>query len=105
MNPPSLLPDLVGSIAAIGRSLQEEFDPVRFLHRFAERVRSVLPLDRMTLLSLSDDERTVTVFAEQNFAGDPIAAGYTTENDRRTRYVVADMSIRSVLQGEAMLVD
>ena len=105
MNPPSLLPDLVGSIAAIGRSLQEEFDPLRFLHRFAERVRSVLPVDRMTLMSLSDDERTATVFAEQNFVGEPIAAGYTSENDRRLRYLVADMSIRSVFQGHAMLVD
>jgi hypothetical protein len=60
----SVLPDLVASLAAIGRSMQEEFDPQRFLDEFSAQVQRLIPHDRLVIDLLDEDRRTFTVFTE-----------------------------------------
>ena len=56
----SVFPDLLCSLAAIGRSMQEEFDPKRFLEQFSARVERLIPHDRLVIAHLEDDGRTFT---------------------------------------------
>ncbi|HSB73323.1 MAG TPA: sigma 54-interacting transcriptional regulator [Candidatus Methylomirabilis sp.] len=101
----AMLADLLASLAAIGRSMQEEFDPRRFLDEFSARIGRLIPHDRLVVDLLHEDGRTFTVFAEhappelalhQNY--------YTTSFDPQARYVVAEWVLRTVFAGEAMLV-
>ena len=101
----TLLADLLASLAAIGRSMQEAFDPRRFLGEFSARIGRLIPHDRLVIDLLHEDGRTFTVFAEhappeltlhQNY--------YTTAFDPQARYVVAEWALRTVFAGEAMLV-
>ena len=102
----ALLADLLASLAAISRSMQEEFDPQRFLDQFSDQIRRLIPHDRLVIDLLDEDGRTFTVFAEhatprlrlhQDF--------YTTAFDPQARYVVNEWVMRSVFAGEAMRVD
>ena len=43
----TLLADLLASLAAIGRSMQEAFDPRRFLGEFAARIGRLKPTARL----------------------------------------------------------
>lgn len=105
-NAGSVLADLLCSLAAIGRSMQEEFDPKRFLEQFSARVGRLIPHDRLVIFHLGDDARTFTVFAEHAPHGLVLHEGhYTTAFDPLARYVVAEWTIRPVFSGEAMLVD
>jgi transcriptional regulator with GAF, ATPase, and Fis domain len=98
--------DFLAALEAIGRSMQERFDPRRFLGPFAERIRRLVPHDRLVLDYLEDDGRTFTVFAEHAPVGLMLhERHYTTDFDPRARYVVAEWGIRSVFAGEAMRVD
>jgi len=101
----SVLTDLLCSLAAIGRSMQEEFDPKRFLEQFSACVERLIPHDRLVVFHLGDDGRTFTVFAEHAPRGPVLHEGYyTTAFDPESRYVVAEWTIRPVFSGEAMLV-
>jgi Nif-specific regulatory protein len=101
----SVLADLLCSLAAIGRSMQEEFDPKRFLEQFSACVERLIPHDRLVVFHLGDDGRTFTVFAEHAPRGPVLHEGhYTTAFDPESRYVVAEWTIRPVFSGEAMLV-
>ncbi|HEX7630232.1 MAG TPA: GAF domain-containing protein, partial [Candidatus Methylomirabilis sp.] len=102
----TILADLLASLAAIGRSMQEEFDPQRFLDQFSDQIRRLIPHDRLVIDLLDEDGRTFTVFAEH-------APGtlrlhqdyYTTAFDPHARYVVEEWVLRDVFAGEAMRVD
>jgi transcriptional regulator with GAF, ATPase, and Fis domain len=97
--------DLVASLAAIGRSLREVFDPQRFLNGFSEQIQHLIPHDRIVVDYLDEDGRTFTVFAEHAPAGLAMhEAHYTTTFAPQARYVVAEWVIRAVFAGEAMLV-
>ena len=65
----SPLADLLACVAAFGRSLQEKFDPQRFLADFSARAQRLVPHDRVIISSLEDDGRTFTVFAEHAGSG------------------------------------
>jgi transcriptional regulator with GAF, ATPase, and Fis domain len=97
--------DLLGPLTAIGRSMQEEFDPSSFLDRFSSQIQSLIPHDRLVIDFLDADGRTFTVFAE---AAEPAlrlhAKHYTTDFDPETRYVVDEWVLRHVFGGEAMRV-
>jgi hypothetical protein len=54
----TLLADLLASLGAIGRSMQDRFDPRRFLGPFSERIRHLVPHDRLVIDYLEDDGRT-----------------------------------------------
>lgn len=102
----SVLADLVESLAAIGRSMQEEFDPQRFLGQFSAQIQRPIPHDRLVMDHLDEDGRTFTVFAEHVIRGPVLhAAHYTTAFDPQGRYVVEECTIRRVFAGEPILVN
>jgi transcriptional regulator with GAF, ATPase, and Fis domain len=97
--------DLLASLAALGRSLQETFDPQRFLAEFSERVQPLVPHDRLLIAYLEEGGETFTVFAEHAARGPVMHEGrYTVAFDPGGRYVVDQFSLRPVFAGEALLV-
>jgi Nif-specific regulatory protein len=101
----SVLADLLASLAAIGRSMQEEFDPQRFLNEFSDRIRRLIPHDRLVIDLLDEDGRTFTVFAEHAPPGLTLhEEHYTTAFDPKARYIVSEWVLCTVFAGESMLV-
>jgi Nif-specific regulatory protein len=100
-----LLADLVASLAAMGRSMQQEFDPRRFLQEFSGRIQRLLPHDRLVACVLDEGGRTFRVFAEHVERGPFLhAQHYTTDFAPEARYPVEAFTARSVFAGEPMLV-
>ena len=102
----TLLADLLASLGAIGRSMQDRFDPRRFLGPFSERIQHLIPHDRLVIDYLEDDGRTFTVFAEH--APPELAVHerhYTTDFDPRGRYVITEWGIQPAFAGESLRVD
>jgi transcriptional regulator with GAF, ATPase, and Fis domain len=100
------LADLLASLAALGRSMQEAFDPQRFLAEFSARIQRLIPHDRLVLDYLDDDGSTFTVFAEH--APPELTfheTHYTTTFDPAGRYQVAEWVLQPVFDGETMRVD
>jgi two-component system response regulator HydG len=101
-----MLADLLASLAAIGRSLREEFDPRGFLAEFSDRLQRLIPHDRLVVDYLDENGRTFSVLAEHAAPELLLHADhYTTAFDPGTRYVVAEWVLRTVFAGEAMRVD
>ncbi len=97
--------DLLVSLTAIGRAMEEEFDPRRFLAKFSARLQGLIPHDRLVIDHVDENGRTFTVFAEHAPPGLLLhEEHYTTAFEPQARYVVADWSIRHVFAGEAVLV-
>jgi len=101
----SVLADLVASLAAIGRSMREEFDPQRFLEQFSARIQRLIPHERLVIDHLDEDGRTFTVFAEHAPPGLALHLNYyTTAFAPQARYVATDWTIHPVFAGETFLV-
>jgi transcriptional regulator with GAF, ATPase, and Fis domain len=101
----AVVADLLASLAAIGRSIQEEFDPQRFLGEFSSLLQRVIPHDRLVIDHLGEDGRTFTVFAEHAPPGLVLhEEHYTTRFAPQARYVVAEWGLRHVFAGQSMLV-
>jgi len=97
--------DLLVSLTAIGRAMEEEFDPRRFLEEFSAKLQGLIPHDRLVIDHLDENGRTFTVFAEHAPPGLRLhEEHYTTAFDPHARYVVADWAIRRVFAGEEVLV-
>ncbi len=97
--------DLLVSLAAIGRAIEEEFDPRRFLEKFSARLQGLIAHDRLVIDHLDENGRTFTVFAEHAPPGLLLhEEHYTTAFEPQARYVVADWAIRHVFAGEAALI-
>ncbi len=98
-----MLTDLLASLAAIGRSMQEEFDPRRFLDEFSQRIRGILPHDRLVILNLAEDGKVFSVFSE---TGGPEAwhESYTSSFQPSAKFVVSEWAMRPVFSGEVMVV-
>jgi transcriptional regulator with GAF, ATPase, and Fis domain len=98
-----MLGDLLASLTAIGRSMQEEFDPRRFLDEFSQRLRGILPHDRLVILNLAEDGKVFTVFSE---TGGPEAwhESYTSSFQPSAKFVASEWAIRPVFSGEVMVV-
>ncbi|HWT78933.1 MAG TPA: sigma 54-interacting transcriptional regulator, partial [Candidatus Methylomirabilis sp.] len=97
--------DLLVSLAAIGRAMEEQFDPRRFLERFSAKLQGLIPHDRLVIDHLDEDGKSFTVFAEHAPLGLLLhEEHYTTAFDPQARYMVADWTIRRLFAGEAMLV-
>ncbi len=102
----TLLADLLASLVAIGRSMQEEFEPRRFLDQLSDRLQRRVPHDRLVVDYLDENGRTFSVLAEHAAPELLLHAGhYTTVFDPGTRYVVTEWVLRTVFAGEAMRVN
>src|SRR5438094_491614 len=102
----SPLADLLACVAAFGRSLQEKFDPQRFLADFSARAQRLVPHDRVIIDYLADDGRTFTVFVEHAGTGPAVFQGrYTTDFDPDGRYAVDEWDLRPVFEGGVLLID
>ncbi|HSB78538.1 MAG TPA: GAF domain-containing protein, partial [Candidatus Methylomirabilis sp.] len=100
------LVDLLPTLAAIARAMEDEFDPRRFLEEFSANLNPLVPHDRLAIVYLEDGGHTFSVFAEHAAPGLlPKVEHYTTDFRRESRFRVADSPLRSVLGGEAMRVD
>ncbi|HSB78207.1 MAG TPA: sigma 54-interacting transcriptional regulator [Candidatus Methylomirabilis sp.] len=100
-----MLADLLASLAAIGRSMQEEFDPRRFLSQFSAHIGRLIPHDRLVIDLLHEDGRTFSVFAEHAPPELTLHQDYyTTAFAPQARYVVAEWVLRTIFAGETMLV-
>ena len=87
----SSLADLLACIAAFGRSMQEVFDPQRFLAEFSARAQRLVAHDRVIITYLEEDGRTFTIFAEHAGNGPAVHEGScTTDFDPSGRYTVDD---------------
>jgi regulatory Fis family protein len=53
----AVLADLVECLAAIGRSMQDELDPRRFLEEFSAKVPGTVPLEERMLTDALDQAR------------------------------------------------
>jgi hypothetical protein len=49
------LSDLLACVAAFGRSLDDSFDPARFLAEFSARAQRLVPHDRVIIARREDD--------------------------------------------------
>ena len=100
------LADLLPCLAAIGRALEGDFDPRRFLDDLSAQLRPLIPHDRIGLLYLDDDGHTFSVFAEHATPGLlPGTDRYTTDFDRELRFLTTGTPVSGVFAGEALRVD
>jgi two-component system response regulator HydG len=101
----SLVDDLLDSLAAIGRSMQDTLDPERFLADFSAHLQRLVPHDRLVVDHLDEGGRTFTVLAEHVIRGPRLhEAHYTTGFGRGAHYVVDEWAMRPVFAGTAMTV-
>jgi len=103
---PDGLSDLLACVAAFGRSLDEHFDPARFLAEFSARTQRLVPHDHMLIAVLEDDGQTYSVFAEYAVRGRLLAgeAQYTTAFARGGRLATEDCALTPVFEGETQLI-
>src|SRR5215471_17401917 len=98
-----VLADLVACLAAIGRSVQEAFDPRKFLADFSAKLQRLIPHDRLVVACLDDDRRTFTVFAEHVENGPVLhATHYTTHFSPEGRYPVGTGALATMFGGEVV---
>ncbi len=98
------LADLLASLTAIGHSLQEAFDPQRFLAEFSAHVQRLLPHDRL-MIAYREEGGSLSVFAEHHIRGPALHEGrYTIAFDPGGRYAPEELALGPVLAGEAMWV-
>ena len=102
--PSALKAGILDALSALGRSLSEEVDPRTFLDDFSRLLATWIPHDRLVVASLSDDEKSFTILAEQT---GPIAAihteHYTNIVSPRSRHPVGNWGIAAVFRGESMV--
>jgi two-component system response regulator HydG len=94
------LTDLVASLAALGRSMQGDFDPQRFLGGFSEQLQRLVPHDRVLIAYLEDEGRSFTIFAEHATRGPLLHEGrYTAAFDPGGRYRPGDLALETAFAG------
>ena len=98
-------PGVLVPLAAIGRAMQEDFDPKRFLGEFSESIREIVPHDRLVIDHLDEGGQTFTVFAE-HAPPDLVLHDehYTTTFRPQARYIVDEWVLRFVFAGDALLI-
>jgi len=103
---PDGLSDLLACVAAFGRSLDEHFDPARFLAEFSARTQRLVPHDYMLIALLEDDGQTYSVFAEYAVRGGLLADGrqYTTAFERGGRLAIEGCALAPVFGGETQCI-
>ena len=104
---PDGLADLLACVAAFGRSLDESFDPARFLAEFSGRAQKLVPHDYLLIARCEDEGATFSNFAEHATDGRPLCGGghYTTGPQRAERIAVDEFALAPVFRGEAQRLD
>jgi GAF domain-containing protein len=104
--PVGSLSDLLACVAAFGRSLDEAFDPQRFLAEFSARVQRLVPHDRVIIVRREEDGHTCSVFAAYAVRGTLIGnpSHYTTAFSRGDRLAPAELLLTEVFEGNAQVV-
>ncbi len=96
--------DLLAPLAAISHSMQEAFDPRRFLAEFSMKLQRLIPHDRLLIPYLEDGGETVSIFAEHAVRGSLLHDGrYTIDFDPAGRYAPDDLAIGPVCAGNVLL--
>jgi len=99
------LADLLACVAAFGRSLDDSFDPARFLVEFSARAQRLVPHDTVLIARREDNGHTCSVFAA--YAARGIILGdsrhYTTAFSRGDRVAPADFVLAEVFEGNTHL--
>src|SRR5213593_3272192 len=102
----AVLADLVACLAAIGRSMQDAFDPRKFLEEFSGRLQRLIPHDRVVIAYLDDDRRTFTVFAEHAAKGPVLhASHYTNGFSPEGRYPLGQGALAAMFGGGVLRLD
>src|SRR5512137_2634637 len=95
---------LFAPLAAIGRAMQEVFDPHRFLAEFSRQLQRVLPHDRV-LVAYLEEGGHLSVLAEHAVRGPELDGGrYTLDFEPSGRHAPAEVLLGQVLAGEPALV-
>ena len=98
--------ELLACVAAFGRSLDESFDPARFLAEFSVRTQRLVPHDDMLILLREEDGQTYSLFAEYAVRGSLSDDNrrYTTAFERGGRAAAESFALTPVFGGEAQLI-
>src|SRR2546426_763692 len=98
--------ELLACVAAFGRSLDESFDPARFLAEFSARTQRLVPHDDMLILLREEDGQTYSLFAEYAVRGSLSDDNrrYTTAFERGGRAAAESFALTPVFGGEAQLI-
>ena len=98
---PDSLSDLLACVAAFGRSLNDSFDPARFLAEFSARSQRLVPHDYMLIALREDDGQTYSVFAEYAVRGSLRGDNrrYTTAFERGGRVATETFALAPVFRG------
>jgi transcriptional regulator with GAF, ATPase, and Fis domain len=91
---------VLGSIVALGQSLDREFDPTQFLAEFSRCIQPLLPHDRLVMGVFSDDNSTLTIFAEHVGPTGRIHEGhYSTLSSPRGLFLVSELVHPEIAKG------
>src|SRR5206468_8912000 len=106
MTPVDSPSDLLACVAAFGRSLDEKFDPARFLVEFSARTQRLAPHDYMIIALLEDRGQTYSLFAEHAVGVSVRGDGrrYTTAFERGAREAAESFPLAPVFGGELQLI-
>ena len=100
------LPDLLACVAAFARSLEEAFDPQRFLDDFSARAQPLVPHEGMLIAYLEDEGRTFSAFARHASAPDVALdfRNYTIAFDPSVRFPRATAGFGPIFDGRPQLI-
>jgi len=103
---PDGLSELLECVAAFGKSLDEPFDPARFLAEFSASTQRLVPHDYMLIALREDDGHTYSLFAEYTVGGSVRGDNqrYTTAFERGGRAATESFALAPVFAGEAQLI-
>jgi transcriptional regulator with GAF, ATPase, and Fis domain len=102
---PDVFSDLLACVAAFGRSLDESFDPGRFLAEFSARAQRLVPHDYI-VIGRREDEDTWSVFAEYAVRGSLLGdrSHYTTAFERGGRVPTDVFGLAPVFTGHTQII-
>ena len=103
---PDGLSDVIACVAALGRSLEEHFDPTRFLAEFSARAQRLVPHDRLLIALRDGGGDTCSVFANYVIRGTALGDSnhYTTAFSRGERVAPAYYVFEEVFEGRTQLI-
>ena len=103
---PDSVSDLLACVAAFGRSLDESFDPARFLAEFSARTQRLVPHDYMLIALREDEGQTYSLFAEyaerRSLRSDN--KRYATTFERGGRVATESFALASAFEGETQVI-
>jgi|RhiMetdeSRZDD1v2_1073273.scaffolds.fasta_scaffold117204_4 Nif-specific regulatory protein len=98
--------DLLECVATFWRSLDQKFDPARFLFEFSTRAQRLVPHDYMLIQRREGDGHTCSTFAECAVRGPLLGqrTHYTTSFERGVRVPAEVFALRPVFEGDTQII-